>query len=117
MPTTYKVLGQVCPNSTGALDVLYTVPAKTNAVISSFIVCCVGGHGGTFTLSVAPGGAADALQQYVYGSPTAGLPIDAYNNFTATTGMTLNAGDVVRVRNISLDPEEITFQLFGSEIT
>ncbi len=109
----YKVLGQVCPSST-ATAVLYTVPASTSTVTSTLIVTDVGNSGGNFAVSVAIDGAVDAASQYIYGSQTQGLYIDPLDTFCATIGLTLAAGDVVRVRSSANN--EITFQLFGNEI-
>lgn len=117
MGQTYKVLGQVCPTTTGVLTTLYTVPATTSAVVSSIVVTDVGNAGGGFAVSVAVAGAADNIKQYLYGAPTHGLYIDPLDTFAATMGITLAAGDVVRVKTISGGTSEITYQLFGSEIT
>lgn len=114
MATNYKVLGQSCPSTTTS-TVLYTVPAGTQTVVSTITVCDVGDAGGLFAFSIAVGGAADTPSQYLYGSPTNGIGMDPGDTFVATVGLTLGAGDVVRVR--SSVANEMTFQMFGSEIS
>ena len=116
MAVTYKVLGQQ-ESSVSTLTALYAVPAGTSAISSTLVVNDVGGLGGNFAVSIAVGNAADSLAQYLYGSPTAGLWLDPTDTFIATIGITLAAGDVVYVRNISAGSTKLTFQLFGSEIS
>ena len=116
MATTYKVLGQASA-TTNVRTALYTVPALKSAVSSTLVVNDVGGLGGTFAISIAVNNAGDAHKQYVYGSPTGGIGMDANDTFIATIGITLAAGDVVYVRNISAGSTELSFQLFGSEIS
>ena len=112
---TYKVLGQSCPATTGTLTPLYTVPANASTVVSSLSVTDVGGNGGAWSLSIAVNGAVDALPQYLYGSQSFGISIDAKDTFIATIGLTLGAGDVIRVCNQSSGASELTFQVFGAE--
>ena len=114
MTTVYKVLGQQCPAGTTAVS-LYTVPAATSTVVSTIVISDVGGASGLFAVSIAVGGAADNVKQYIYGSPSTGIYIDAGDTFIATMGLTLAATDVVRCR--SSVGSELTFQLFGSEIS
>jgi hypothetical protein len=117
MAIDYKVLGQVCPSTINTLTALYTVPAGTSAIVSSIVVNDSGANGGAFAIAVAVGGAADDQKQYLYGSPTNGIYMQGGDVFIATVGLTLAAGDVVNVRNISAHTSEMTFQLFGNEIT
>ena len=114
MTTAYKVLGQAAPAATVLTD-LYVVPDATSAVISSIFINDVGDGGGAASVSIAVGGAADAPEQYLYGSAGTGLPIDPDDTFVATVGITLAAGDVIRVRNLSGSDGEIAFQVFGAE--
>jgi hypothetical protein len=117
MAVTYKVLGQVCPANVNVLTPLYTVPANTETVVSSIVINDVGNAGGGFAVAIAVAGAADTIAQYIYGSPSVGAFMDQDDTFVATIGITLGPGDVVNVRNISAAASELTFQLFGSEIS
>jgi len=109
MATTYKVLGQAAPADTANAD-LYTVPASTEAVISTIVVSNVTATNATCRIFVRVAGAAAAAgNALVYdGSVTA-------NDFTAVTvGITLAATDVITVRSGTANA--LTFQAFGSEI-
>lgn len=116
MTTVYKVLGQVSSNIS-TLTTLYTVPAATSAVVSTITISDVGGIGHNFSVAIAVAGASDDPKQYLYGSSTAGIYMDAGDTFVATVGLTLAAGDVVKVRNITAGSSRAAFQLFGSEIS
>ena len=109
MATTYKVLGQAAPADTANAD-LYTVPASTEAVISTIVVSNTTAADATCRIFVRVAGAAAAASNaLVYdGSVTA-------NDFTAVTvGITLAATDVITVQSGTADA--LTFQAFGSEI-
>lgn len=91
MADTAKVLGQVAPLAT-TLTAVYTVPALTQAVLSTVSVCNRGGTATTYRLSVAVAGAVDDVKQYVvYDAPLA-----ANETKTHTLGLTLGAADVLR---------------------
>jgi hypothetical protein len=104
-----KVLGQILP-SAGVLSVAYTVPAATNTVISSIVACNTDTNNTTFRISVAINGAADATKQYIYFD----LPIEGNDTFIATVGLSLNAGDVIRVQSAS---GLVAFNVFGDEVS
>src|SRR5512147_2104920 len=105
---TRKVLGQVALGAT-SLTAVYTVPAATQAVVSTVTVCNRGVTDATFRVSVAVAGAADDPKQYVYYD----VPIEAGDTFAATVGIALGAGDIVRgyasTANLSVN-------VFGVEI-
>ena len=109
MATAYKILGQSAPSATTETD-LYTVPAATEAVISSLIVCNRSASDATYRISVAADGAVTANAQYLAYDVTVG----ASDSTTLTLGITINATDVVRVYASTAD---LTFSAFGSEIT
>lgn len=109
MANTYKTLGQSAPAATTLTD-LYTVPASTSVVASTFVACNRGAAGVKFRASVAPAGAADATSQYIYFD----VALAANDTFAATLGITLAATDKVRVQT---DTATVTFSLFGVEIT
>jgi hypothetical protein len=102
-------LGQVAP-APGVLTALYTVPLFTQTVSSTFFVCNQTNTLARFWVSVAIGGAMDAPSQYLYFNS----PIIPYASFAATVGLSLGAGDVVRVMT---DTAGVSFSIFGSEVT
>jgi hypothetical protein len=112
MPTVYKVLGQAAPVS--LLDTnIYTVPAATQVIISSITVCNRGTDDATFRVWVAVNSVVTANNQYIYYD----VPIAGNDTFIATVGITIDAADQVRVRGGGTGGSNLTFQLFGSEIT
>ncbi len=102
-----KVLGQSAPAAT-TNTTLYTVPASTEAIGSSIVVCnrCV--SPASFRVAVRPASAAIANQHYLYYD----LPILGNDTFIATIGITLATTDVVTVYATVAD---LSFTLFGSE--
>lgn len=107
MATTPKVLGQSAPAAT-TLTALYTVPALTNTTVSSITVCNTSATPTTFRISVAVGGAADAVSQYLFYDVT----IAGNDSFVATVGLTLAATDVIRVYATLAT---LSFSAFGIE--
>jgi hypothetical protein len=107
--TNYKVLGQSAPSATTATT-LYTVPASTQAVISTITVCNRGASSQTYRISVRPDGAAQADQHYVIYDAS----LDAKQTVALTLGITLGDTDVLTVYNSSGD---LSYSAFGSEIT
>jgi hypothetical protein len=106
---TYNITAQSAPPATTLTD-LFTVPALTQAVLSSVIVCNRGVTATTFRISLAPAGAADATSQYLYYD----VPIAKNNTFIATIGITLATTDKVR---IYAGNANLTFTLLGTKIT
>jgi len=109
MPTVYKVLGQSAPSATTATT-LYTVPASTEAVISTLIVANRAGTAATYRISIRPNGAALANQHYI----AYDVAVGASDSTTLTLGITLDAADVLEVYASTAN---LTFNAFGSEIT
>jgi hypothetical protein len=109
MPEAIKVLGQSNPAAT-TLTALYTVPASTEAVASTLVIC--NRTSGTLSarVSVAPAGAADALEHYLYYD----IKILKNDSTFATIGITLAATDVVRVYASAVG---LSFSLFGTEVS
>lgn len=108
MPQTHKVLGQSNPSATTDTT-LYTVPASTQAIVSTLSVCNLG-TSGTYRIAVRPAGASIANQHYVaYDSS-----LNANDTITFTLGVTLAATDVVTVRASNTS---FAFSAFGLEIT
>jgi hypothetical protein len=89
---TIKVLGQLAPSATTETD-LYIVPASTETIISSLVVCNRGAVAATFRISISVGGGATANKDYLYYD----LLIPPNDTFIATTGFTMAETDVMRV--------------------
>lgn len=109
MAEALKVLGQIVPSAT-TLTAVYTVPAVTQATVSSISVCNQNATSVTFRISVAVNGAADDPKQYMYYD----LPLLENDTFIATVGLSLAAGDVIRVRSSTAN---VSFNVFGVELT
>ena len=109
MANAYKVLGQSAPAATTA-TALYTVPAATEAVISTIVVANRAATAGSFRLSVRPNGATQANEHYL----AYDVPIAANDSTTLTLGITVDATDVITVYASSAD---MSFNVFGSEIS
>jgi len=108
MATSYKVLGQSAPSATTDTT-LYTVPAATEAVVSSITVCNRGASSGTFRIAIRPNGAALANSHYV----AYDVSLPANSTQALTLGITVDATDVITVRASTAN---LTFSAFGSEI-
>lgn len=109
MATTYKILGQSKP-SAATLTAAYTVPALTTATVSTITVANQSSTATSFRISVAVNGAADTPAQYLYYD----IAISGNNTFATTIGITLGAGDIVRVYNTLAT---CSFNIFGVENT
>ena len=104
-----KVLGQSSPSATTLTDI-YTVPSATSAAVSSGVICNRNGSADSFRVSVAPAGASDSNEQYIYYD----VPISGKDTFIFTVGITLATTDVVRVYSTN---GYCSFNLFGSEVS
>ena len=109
MPEIPKVLGQSNPNATTLTD-LYTVPGRTHAVCSSVMVCNRSASATYFRVSVAPAGAADSVEQYIY----YGLEVRGNDTFSGSLGIGLEPTDIVRCY---AGDATLSFNLFGIEVT
>jgi hypothetical protein len=109
MAITYKILGQSAPAATTEID-LYTVPAATNAIISTVTAANRGTASGTFRIYVSPAGAATANANYLVFDST----LVPKETVAFTLGITLNATDELRVYASTAD---FSFNAFGSEIS
>jgi len=110
MPTAYKVLAQAAPSATTETT-LYTVPSATSAVVSTIAISNQAGSSGTYRIAVRPAADASTEQKHyiVYGATVA-----ASDSIMLTLGLTLAAGDVVRVYASSAN---MAFSAFGSELS
>jgi hypothetical protein len=109
MATVRKILGQYIPAS-GATDVMYTVPASTQAVVSSIVCCNIASTDDKLSIGVIGVGDTIAAKNVIYYQ----LPLTGYNTFVCTIGITLGAGDMIAVYSLN---GNISFSVFGQEIT
>ena len=109
MPTIYKVLGQSAPGATTDTT-LYTVPAATDAIVSSIVIANRDSTSATFRIAIRPGGATLANQHYIAYDVTVG----ASDSTVLTLGLTLDATDVITVRASTAN---LSFSAYGSEIS
>ncbi len=109
MPQTHKVLGQSNPAAT-TLTTLYTVPASTQAVVSTITICNQAATAGTYRVAVRPAGASITAAHYLVWDATVG----AGDSVFLTVGVSLAATDVVSVYASSSSQ---SFSLFGVELS
>jgi len=109
MATTRKVLGQHVP-SAAATDLMYTVPASTQAVVSSIVCCNTASTEDKISIAVVESGDTIAPKNLLYYQ----LPITGENTFTSTIGITMNTGDMLYVYSLY---GNVAFSAFGQEIT
>lgn len=109
MASVYKVLAQSAPSATTEAT-LYTVPAGYSAVVSTIAVANQAGTSGTYRIAVRPAADSSTAQKHwiVYGAT-----VGASDSIMLTLGVTLAAGDVIRVYASSAN---MSFSAFGSEI-
>jgi len=108
MAVTYKILGQSAPSATTETD-LYTVPASTEAIISTIAVANRSSTDATFRISCSVNGAATATKDYIaYDLTCAGNGVNYF-----TLGVSLGDTDKIRVYASSAN---LSFTAFGSEI-
>lgn len=109
MTITYKVLGQLAPSANTATT-LYTVPGSNSAVCSSMTICNTFGSNANVSVQVAVANAASSISQYLVFNN----PLVSSDTMFLTLGVTLAATDVIRVSSTTAN---VSFQLFGSEIS
>jgi len=108
MATTYKVLGQSNPSATTATT-LYTVPAATQAVISTIVIANLTSSAATFRIAIRVAGATLAATQYI----AYDVAVGAADTTVLTLGLTLGATDII---TIYASTATLSFAAFGSEI-
>ena len=109
MADTFKVLAQVNPLAATLTDA-YTVPGATSTVVSSIVVANRSGGTVQYRISVAPGGAVDALQHYLFYD----VDLARRSSITFTLGITMAATDKIRVY---AQTANLSFNIFGVEVT
>jgi hypothetical protein len=108
MATTYKVLGQVAPSAATATT-LYTVPALTQAVVSTIVICNRVVTNDIFRIAIRVGGSALSSEEYV----AYDVVVGGSDSTALTLGITLGAGDIITVY---AGTANLSFNAFGSEI-
>ncbi len=109
MAVVYKVLGNTAP-SAATLTTSYTVPASTEAIVSSIIVANRSATGTTFRVAAMPAGGTVADEDYLYYD----IAIAGNETFIATIGLTLEAASIVQVYATLAT---LSFNIYGSEIS
>lgn len=109
MANAYKILGQVADASANDVE-LYLVPASTEAVVSTIVVCNREASANTFRIATKTDNSAVANTDYVaYDSS-----INANDTITLTLGVTLQTGAEI---SVGASDANVTFQAYGTEIT
>lgn len=109
MATNYKILGQTEPGTTANAD-LYTVPASTEAIVSTILIANTSGVDTTFRIFVRENGATASTGNAI----AYDTAITANSQVAFTLGLTLSDTDVITVQ--SATGAALTFQAFGSEL-
>jgi hypothetical protein len=109
MPTTYKVLAQSAPSATTNTDI-YTVPANTQAVVSTIVVANRAATAATYRIAVRLNGATLANQHYI----AYDVAVGASDSTTITIGITLDPAEIITVYASTAN---LSFNIFGAEIT
>lgn len=109
MATTYKILGQSNPSATTETS-LYS-PSGVAAVVSTIMICNQSSSAATYRIAVRPSADATTAAKHwiVYGAT-----VGASDATALTLGVTLAAGDSIRVYASTAN---ISFSAFGSEIS
>lgn len=109
MANAYKILGQI--DDASANDVaLYLVPASTEAIVSTIVVCNREAANNTFRIATKSDDSAVANTDYVaYDTVIAGN-----DTITLTLGITLETGAEI---SVGASDNLVTFQAYGTQIT
>jgi len=110
MATNYLILGQSAPTTTSDVN-LYTVPAGTQAVVSTISVTNDTATAATFRIYLRKNGAAASATNALYFDAS----LAGNSTLLATAGFTLSAGDIITVRTGTAN--SLGFQAFGSELS
>lgn len=110
MATTFKILGQVAPAANTA-NTVYTVPAGTQAVISTINICNPDSTLRAFRVAVVPSGGTLAQKHYIAYE----TPIQATDSIALSIGISMGNGDFISV--FANNTANMSFGVFGSEIT
>lgn len=108
MATIYKLLGQLDPAANADGD-LYTVPAGATAITSTLAIANRSATSKNYRVAIRPNGNTLSNVHYI----AYDIPLNRNDSVMLTLGMTLPENTIVTVRSQG----EITYNLFGSEIT
>lgn len=106
----YKILGQLAPTTTAETSFSAVGTGKA-WVVSTLSISNITGTNAYATVSICQNGAATSNANTWMANIL--IPANSMNAFTV--GLTLAAGDLIRVTSGTADA--LSFQLFGSEIT
>ena len=109
MANAYKILGQVADASANDVE-LYLVPASTEAVVSTIVVCNREAANNTFRIATKTDNSAVANTDYV----AYDWVINGNDTITLTLGITLQAGAEI---SVGASDANVTFQAYGTQIT
>ena len=109
MANAYKILGQVADASANDVE-LYLVPASTEAIVSTIVVCNRENAANTFRIATKTDNSGVANTDYVAYDSTIG----ANDTITLTLGVTLQAAAEL---SVGASDANVTFQAYGTEIT
>jgi len=110
MTARYLVLGQVAPLANTS-TILYTVPAGKDTVVSTIVIANRSTSGAAYRISILPTNSALTEPQHHIAFD---VSVAGGDSTTLTLGITLSAGQTIRVQANS---GNISFNAFGSEIT
>jgi hypothetical protein len=105
---TLKIHGQAAPAPGVATDLL--TMGGIGGVVSTLQVCNYGSTPAKFRIWIAVAAAADDVKQRWYWDE----PLAANRGFPITTGITMGAGDVLRVQS---DTGQLAFNAAGVQVT
>jgi hypothetical protein len=110
MPQNFKVLGQSNPTAC-TYATLYTVPAATQAVISTITICNFNATtNANYSILIRPAAETLNVRHYI----TSNNVVQSLDTVALTLGFTLGNTDVVSVYTSG---SNVSFSAFGSEIT
>ena len=109
MANAYKILGQVADASANDVE-LYLVPAATEAIVSTIVVCNREAAANTFRIATKSDNSAVANEDYVAYDTS----IAANDTITLTLGVTLQTGAEI---SVGASDANVTFQAYGTEIS
>lgn len=113
MAVTYKILGQSSPSPYTETQ-LYSVPSGTSAVVSTITVTNRASYTNQFHIIIRPSAdATTANKHYIVYNGT----LNNYETVSYTLGITLAAGDKIRVYAAGAGGDDVSFSAFGSEIS
>jgi L-lactate permease len=123
MSNTFKILSQRAPAANTA-NVLYTVPANTQTIITSLNVCNQDNVTRTFSVAVVPSGEANVVANVISTNVASiqtkhyiayQVSLNAASYSPLSLGFSLNANDNILI--VSPNTANVSFGAFGIEIT